>query len=226
MKFSGLRQPGIKLFVDVRTGLHVVVALLPVEIDLAVLQRTRHCHGVVADLVGNRAIRQTPKLFGMLAVLRIGDDHVGRQAVRESTDFTRRAAGRRLAGQRERAVARLGNLAGQQVDVIDEVVGPGATGMLVEAHGPEGGDLDLRVGIQLGQGLQILDRNTGKLGNLLGGIFGNELLVFVEGDRPRTCRYRPSACRQRRVTVAGRVLLKGMRRAQAVADVGGALLES
>jgi hypothetical protein len=97
--------------------------------------------------------------------------------------------------------------------------------VLVETHGPERGDLDLRVGIQLGQGFQILHRDAGKLGDFLGGVVGNELLVFVEGDRLGlagiTLRFAIGAG----ITVAGRILLQRMGRTQAVADVGGALLE-
>ena len=70
---------------------------------------------MVARLVGDRALGELPDLLRLGAMLGIGDDHVGRQAMRERADFTRRAAGRRLACQRERAVARFGDLAGQQV---------------------------------------------------------------------------------------------------------------
>ena len=52
-------------------------------------------------------------------------------------------------GQRERAVPRLGDLPGQQVDVVDEVVGPDAADVLVEAHGPERHHLGLGVGVEL-----------------------------------------------------------------------------
>jgi hypothetical protein len=146
---------------------------------------------VEADLVGDGAFRQLPDLLGVLAMLGVGHHHVGRQAVGKGADFARRAAGRRLAGQRERAVARLGDLAGQQVDVVDHVVHPGAAGVLVEAHGPEADDLLLRVGIQLGQLLEALGRHAGQLGHLLERVFGDELLELVEGDRPRTCRLSP-----------------------------------
>ena len=111
------------------------------------------------------------------------------------------------------------------MDVIDEVVRPSATGVLVEAHGPERRDLDLRIGIQLGQRLEILDRDTGQLGNLLGGVIGNEFFVFVEGDRfglaGITLRFAVSTG----ITVAGCIFFKRMRRTQAEADVGSALLE-
>ena len=69
----------------------------------------------------------------------------------ECTDFTRGAACGRLAGQRERATAWLGDFASQQVQVIDQVVGPYTAGVLVKAHRPVGDDFFLRIGIQLRQ---------------------------------------------------------------------------
>jgi hypothetical protein len=44
--------------------------------------------------------------------MRVGDDHVGGQSVREVPTWREPQAG--LAGQRERAVARLGDFAGQR----------------------------------------------------------------------------------------------------------------
>jgi hypothetical protein len=87
----------------------------------------------------------------MLAVLGIGHHHVGGQAMGEGADLARRAAGRGLAGQRERAVAGLGDLTRQQMQVVDHLVGPDAADMLVEAHGPERHHLALRIGIELGE---------------------------------------------------------------------------
>ncbi|MNV83643.1 hypothetical protein D3C71_1774600 [compost metagenome] len=59
-----------------------------------------------------------------------------------------------MAGERERAVTRFADLAGEQMDVVDQVVGPDPTGMLVETHGPERHDLAFRVGIEFSQGLE------------------------------------------------------------------------
>jgi hypothetical protein len=67
----------------------------------------------------------------------------------------------------ENGLSPAGDLAGQQVDVVDHVVGPGAAGVLVEAHGPEGDHLLLRVGIQLGQLLELVLGHAGELGDLL-----------------------------------------------------------
>src|SRR5829696_638719 len=48
-----------------------------------------------------------PKRELSVAVLGVGDQHVGRKAMREGTDLARRAAGGRLPRERERAVAGL-----------------------------------------------------------------------------------------------------------------------
>src|SRR5262245_2868860 len=101
--------------------------------------------------------------------------------MREGADLARGAARRRLAGERERAVSWLGNLAGQQVQVIDEIVAPDAACVLVEAHGPEAGDLDLGIGIELRQLLQPGYRNTRQLRRLLERVVRHELRILVEG---------------------------------------------
>jgi hypothetical protein len=138
---------------------------------------------VQADLVVDRARGQLPDLFGVLAVLGVGHHHVGRQPVREGAHLARGAAGAGLAGQAEGAVARLADLARQQVDVVDHVVGPGAARVLVEAHGPQAHDLGLRVGVGLGQVFQLLDRHARQRADLLGGVVADELGELVEADR-------------------------------------------
>ena len=62
----------------------------------------------------------------LAAVLRVGDHEVCGQAVREGAHLARGAAGAGLAGEAEGAVARLGDLAAEQVAVVDVVVHPGA----------------------------------------------------------------------------------------------------
>ena len=186
MKLSGLRIARIGLLVGVGAGLHVVVDLHPIGVELAVLQHPVLQHRVIAGLVGNGAFGQLPDLLGLVAMRLVGDDHVGRQPVREGADLARRAAGRRLAGQRERAVAGLGDLAGQQMEVVDEVVAPDAARVLVEAHGPEADHLDLRVGVELGQRLEPVHRHAGHLGGLLQRVVGDELRVLVEADVGRS----------------------------------------
>ena len=104
---------GIGLAGSVRRGLQIVVHLDPVEIQLAVAKHPVLFDGVVAGLLRNDAVRDAPDFLGVLAVLRIGDDHVGRQAMREGADLARGAAGGWLPGQRERRIAGLGDLSGQ-----------------------------------------------------------------------------------------------------------------
>ena len=82
--------------------------------------------GVITRLFRDDAVGNAPDFFGMFAVLGVGHRHVGRQAVGEGSHLTRRAAGRGLAGERERTITRLGNLTRQKMDVIDHLVGPDA----------------------------------------------------------------------------------------------------
>ncbi|MNO88738.1 hypothetical protein D3C76_802010 [compost metagenome] len=56
------------------------------------------------------------------------------------------------------------------MDVVNQVIRPDAPRVLVKAHGPEGDHLALRVGIQLGQGLELLGRYAGFLGGALKGV--------------------------------------------------------
>ena len=215
MKLSGLRIARIGLLVGVGAGLQVVVDLHPVGVEQAVLQHPVLQHRVIAGLVGNGAFRQLPDLLGLVAMRLVGHHHVGGQAVREGADLARGAAGRGLAGERERAVAGLGDLSGQQMDVVDEIVAPDAAGVLVEAHGPEADDLDLRVGIELGQRLEPVERHAGHLRRLLQRVVGDELRVFVEAHVGGVAG----------LGGAGRLLLQRMFGPQAVADVGLAALE-
>ena len=119
------------------------------------------------------------------------------------------------AGERERAVAGGGDFPGEQMDVVDEVVAPDAAGVLVEAHGPEASDLDLRVGIELGQRLEAVERHAGHLRGLRQRVVGDELRELVEAHVGGVIGF----CGTRRL------LLQRVFRTQAVADVGLAALE-
>ena len=199
----------------VGAGLHVVGDLGPVHLEHAVLEHAALLHGMEAGLLLNGAFGQLPDLLGGGAVLGVGHQHVGRQAVGEGTYLAGGAAGRGLAGEREGAVARFADLSGEQVDVVDQVVGPHAAGVLVEAHGPERHDLALGVGIQFGQGLEPLGRHPGFLGGALQGVGFDEGGELLEGD------VAPG--------IGGgsvfRLLFQRVGGAQAVADVVGALGE-
>ena len=159
--------------------LHVVGHHDPVGIELAILEHPMLLYCVITGFIGNGALWQLPDFFRGLAVLGIRDHHVRGQAVRERAHFARRATGRRLARQRERAVAWGRDLASEQVDVVDKVVGPDATRMLVEAHGPERHHLALRVCVQLSQLLEPVGRHACQLGGVLQGVRGDELGVLL-----------------------------------------------
>ena len=103
------------------------------------------------------------------------DDHVRGQSVGEGADLARRAAGRRLAGQREGAVAGLGLLAGQQVHHVGLLVDPGAADVLVEAHGPERDDLAVRVDVVVGELLELLLEGVERLVGVALGQLGDEV---------------------------------------------------
>ena len=109
------------------------------------------------------AFGQIPDGLGVAAVLRVGHQQVGGQTVAERAHLARGAAGGRLAGERERAVARLGDLARQQVDVVDVVVHPRAAVVLVHAHGPQAHDARVGLGEHGGQLAQVLHGHAGKL---------------------------------------------------------------
>jgi len=106
-------------------------------------------------------------------------------AVAECAHLAGGAAGRGLTGKGEGAVAGLGNLAHEQVHVVAQAVYPYAAGVLVEAHGPQGHDLLLGVGIGLGQAQQLVLGYAGELGRLLQGVGFHGLGVFLESDLAR-----------------------------------------
>ncbi|MNL20111.1 hypothetical protein D3C87_1413440 [compost metagenome] len=140
------------------------------------------------DLFLDGARRQFPDFFRRGAMLRIGHHQIGRQTMGERAHFPRRSAGRRLARQGERTVARLADFSGQQVDVVDQVVGPHTPGVLVETHGPERNHLALGVGIQFGQCLEALGWHPGFLRGAFQGVGfdeGGELLEVDVGPGVR-----------------------------------------
>ena len=130
--------------------------------------------------------------------------------MREGADLARRPAGGRLPGERERAVAGLRYLPGQEVEVVDHVVRPHPADVLVEPHRPERHHLGLRVGVELGEPFQCRLRHARELGHLVGRVFGHELRIGFEIGWVRHLRV---------VGVLG-PLLEHVLRPKAVADVG------
>jgi hypothetical protein len=225
MKLSRIAPARENLVVDVWPGLHVVGRRRPVEVDLAVLEQAALRHGMCTNPVGDGTGGKFPELLAGFPMLRIGDQHVGWQAMRESADFACGAAGRRLAGQRKRAVARFGDLAHQQVHVVDHVVDPGAARVLVETHGPERSHPGLRVGVGPGQFLESIPGYAGEFVCLVESVFGNESLELVKTDRAGARRVAPRLAILTWIAVVHGGLLEWMIGAQAIADVGHPLPE-
>lgn len=197
------------LLLGVGAGLHVVAGLGPVDLDRAVLELAALLHGVKADPLGHGALGQLPDRLRLAAMLGVGNHPVRRQAVGEGAHLPRGAAGRGLAGQREGTVAGLGDLAGQQVEIVDQVVYPDAAGVLVDPHGPEGHDLGVGVGVEFGELLQAALGDTGLPGGALQGEGRHMLGELLEAHR------RPAVG----ILGVGGRLLERMLIAQPVADV-------
>ena len=115
---------------------------MPEERDLSSVHGPDHLHGVAPRNDEPRRLqpplRELPDLLRELAVIRVVHDHVRGKAVGERPHFAGRAAGGRLAGVGERGVAGFGDLPREEVDVVDQVVGPRSPCVLVESHRPEG----------------------------------------------------------------------------------------
>ena len=168
---------------------------------------------MIAGLGVDGAFRQLPDLLCSLAMPLLLDHQVSREAVGEGADLTRRTAGGGLTGQRERSVAWLGDLAHQQMDIIDVAVDPHAAGMLVEAHGPVRCDLFLRVCKHLGQFHQLILGNTRELGRIVERIRLDCFGKLFEGDLGQLAAF---ACL---------LLLQRVLGTQAVANIGRRLVE-
>ncbi|MNY08899.1 hypothetical protein D3C86_1417790 [compost metagenome] len=166
---------------DVRPGVHVVAGLGPIHVEDAVLEHAALLHRVKTDFLLNGAGRQFPDLLCGGAVLGVGHYHVGGQTVGEGADLPSSATSRGLAGQREGAVARFADLAGEQVDVVDQVVGPHPACVLVETHGPERHDLAFGISIEFSQGLEAFRGNAGLFRGTFQGVGFDERSELLEG---------------------------------------------
>ena len=169
---------------EVRHGLRPVVVRGPQEVEVALRHLAEDLHRVHAGLLDGVevALGQIPDGLGVAAVLGVGHQEVGGQAVRERAHLAGRAAGRGLAGERERAAAGAGDLAGEQVDVVDVVVHPGAAVVLVHAHRPQRHDVLVGVGELERERLQVLRRHAGELRGVLEGVGRQARGVLLERD--------------------------------------------
>ena len=143
-------------------------------------------------------------------MLGVGHHHVGRKAVGEGADLAGRATGGRLARERKRAVAGFGNFSRQQVNIVDEVVGPDAANMLVEPHRPERHDLDLGIGVGLCEIEQSLLGDTAEVGRLFERVLSHHLGIGIEIRRLRR------GC----VVRMGGALFENVLGTQAISDIG------
>ena len=108
----------------------------PDGLELALFQGAEHLHGSQARLGADAAGGLFPGRFEFAAVLGVVHEAVAGELVREQAGL---AAAHRvgLAGQRERPGADLADLPGEQVQVDEAVVLPGADGALAQAHAVE-----------------------------------------------------------------------------------------
>ena len=76
------------------------------------------------------------------------------------------------------------------MQIVEQLIGPYAANVLVEAHGPERHHLALRVGVELGKLLQETALDAGELGYLLERVFLHKGCIGVEVDglRRAGCR--------------------------------------
>ena len=98
----------------------------------------------------------------------------------QGAHFAHRTAGAGLTGQRKRTVAGGGNLTRQQMNIVDEIVDPGAPGVLIHAHAPEGGDLLVRIPVKSGHVLDVLGGHTGYFFYFLRRVILQEGLVLFK----------------------------------------------
>ena len=142
-------------------GLH------PHHLDVAAVEGAKHVDRVVAGLGWDGALGQTPDLLGQVSVLLLAHHHVGGEPVGERSHLAHGATGRGLAGQAERVGARTADLAGQQMQIGDQVVHPGATGVLVDPHAPQAHRASGLVAVDLGERRDLLLGNAREGAHLL-----------------------------------------------------------
>jgi hypothetical protein len=100
------------------------------------------------------------------------------------------------------------------VQVVAQVIGPHAARVLVEAHGPVRHHVDFRIGIQLGEGDQLIFLHAAHFAGFFHRVLGDKLRKLIEAHR--------------RGFAAVRVLRRSLTRiggAQAVTDVSHAFAQ-
>ena len=183
----GDHEEGVLALHALAVGVHVRQALAgigagdPHGLELARAEVAEHLDGGRAGLGLDAAGGHAPELLHVLAVLVVGDHPSVGQQVAEQAAVAHAAAGVGLAGEREGGGAGPVDLAGEQVQVVHQVVDPDAAGPLVQAHAPEAHG---RLGLGEHPG-RLDDLVLGTAGDLFGGLGGvivQELHILVPGN--------------------------------------------
>lgn len=118
-------------------------------------------------------------------MLGVGHHHVGRQPIVRRAHLARGATGARLAGEAQGIQSWPADLAGDEVQVGDEVVHPRAAHVLVDAHAPQTHGAARQVPVDAGQRRDLFHRHAGDVAHALRRVVGEEGAQLVEAARPR-----------------------------------------
>ena len=171
---------GQSFLIQVRGRLHVIITHNPIGVDLSVFQHTALLNSMITRFCRNNTRRDFPDFFSYCPMLRVHYYQICRQAVGKGSDFPCRSAGRRLARKRERRISRRRDFSSQKVNVINQIIAPHASGMLIEPHSPEGDNFSIRVSIEFSKLNKGLFRNARKLGDFLNSVLCNKGFKFFE----------------------------------------------
>lgn len=138
-------------FIDVWFGLYVVGIYGLVNIQFVVFQCMVLCYCMQIDFCWNGVVWDILFFFVDIMMFFVSYYYVCRQMVSKGVYFMCSIICGRLFGQGEWIVIWLGNFVGQQVQVVDQVVGLYIMGMLVEVYCLVGDDFFVWIGIQLCQ---------------------------------------------------------------------------
>ena len=142
-----------------------------------------HRDGVVAGLRMDAVPGHVPEVLALPAMRLVGDETAARQGMRERADLSDRSAGGGLARQAHRRVAGRAEVATEQVHSVHERVDRRAHRVLVHAHAPEAGDLDLPIGEEGGHHLDLLGGDAREFLDVLRRVLRDALGPRVEVDR-------------------------------------------
>ncbi len=138
---------------------------------------------MIAGFRGNPALGNAPGLFHLVAEFFFFNQPMTRQNMTETAALAYAATGIGLAGERETVGARFQELAGEDMQIVDQVVGPDSLFTLIDAHGPHT-HCSLGGGKPAGCLADILGRGFATHGprRLFRCVIGHEFLVFLEID--------------------------------------------